>query len=555
MLPKRPILTKYTYDAQQYSKWTTNHRRHQKEATRAMRRIYNNDNKIGQVILPTGTGKTRCQVDAQLFSMLKEQQLFENYKTKGKHYELGTYVIMAHRLSLCTQLIDDIMEVVVSVGLHFNILYVGSDKYDEGDLADRHKDCGLDSRVFKVLSTTREKEVTKFAEDTRKAGRHLIIVSTYHSCVKLKGVGKIDVCTYDEAHTVASNSMFYKNILEIKPQMLVEYFFTATRCVYDEMDSDIRGMNNEEFFGKVIYSKSPREMIKAGEMVGVLMHEVKPTIDDLDVAKFEHTTMRSFVVTDSFRQHRIELRNNNNNPSVNIGAKLLVSFNGTDDMLEVMRCNSFKQYTTKNNIKVVSFSSRSDELCTVNGNKCGKAVALNYLRSLSEEDDAMLFHIDMLAEGIDLPTVTAVLPFRALSNHKLIQTVGRATRLVSTDRMNFYSGKNKPNEVEKMVKPYCYVIVPTLIFDEDSRSETVNSIISTVLTEFGLCDYKLSGGGKFNGEVETVADNITDGDKTIKEGKCCELKHSIYSIWGSMVGLDLLNIDDLGVLCETYSVV
>ena len=62
------------------------------------------------------------------------------------------------------------------------------------------------------------------------------------------------------------------------------------------------------------------------------------------------------------------------------------------------------------------------------------------MTQLEDNEDAILFHYDILTEGIDLPAITGVLPLRDLPLIKLIQNVGRSVRLLKEDRENLYSG-------------------------------------------------------------------------------------------------------------------
>nr|MDO8119011.1 hypothetical protein [Candidatus Sigynarchaeota archaeon] len=73
--------------------------------------------------LPTGTGKTRVQVHLHAARMIEmcEQPKPEN----------GVFVIAAHRLALCTQLLEDFVKVSVSSGIPFDILYEGRKKFKE----------------------------------------------------------------------------------------------------------------------------------------------------------------------------------------------------------------------------------------------------------------------------------------------------------------------------------------------------------------------------------------------------------------------------------------
>ena len=112
-LPKT-LMSEYRQDFTKYDDFNTKHRPHQKKALQHLK-----TETIGQITIPTGTGKTRIQVDVHISDMIE----------KTKNGQTGVYVIGAHRLALCSQLLYDIVEVAIPCGLQFDVLQVNSNSF------------------------------------------------------------------------------------------------------------------------------------------------------------------------------------------------------------------------------------------------------------------------------------------------------------------------------------------------------------------------------------------------------------------------------------------
>lgn len=138
------------------------------------------------------------------------------------------------------------------------------------------------------------------------------------------------------------------------------------------------------------------------------------------------------------------------------------------------------------------------------------------------QKDAIIFHYDMLGEGIDVPGVTAVLPFRSLDNIKLIQNVGRANRLIDEDRNKLRNGTLKVDERNDWIKPYAWVLCPYTEKDPKSNYtyQNVLKILSELRsTEFNFCveEYMFIGNPTSSKEEDTIDtyDNV-ENDLTQK---------------------------------------
>jgi superfamily II DNA or RNA helicase len=99
--------------------------------------------------------------------------------------------------------------------------------------------------------------------------------------------------------------------------------------------------------------------------------------------------------------------------------------------------------------------------------------------------EIIILHYDILAEGIDVPGITGIMPLRTLGKAKFLQTFGRAARLDIEDRERITKGEITPDQLSEMNKPYSWVIVPTIIHEDADSKEHIGQLI-TELRDYGF---------------------------------------------------------------------
>jgi superfamily II DNA or RNA helicase len=406
-------------------------------------------NNIGQIFIPTGTGKTWIQKAIHIYDMIR----------KTKNNETGVYVIVAHRLLLCLQLLDQIVSLANNFNLKYEIVFVGSLDYKD------------------TVHTILPEEIDAKIKKAKENNQHVIIASTYHSFDNLLIVPKIDVCTFDEAHNTVSQSekeTFKENIKKVQPNILRQYYFTATPKALGEEG----GQKDEGFYGPPLHIMSPKEAIEKGEIVQPIPHVIEI---DGDYSEIDKNNIQLYIrtIVESFIEHEKQLNN--------IAAKLLVTGKNLLQIHSICGNPDFQKWSKDNNIKVFMFSSGSKNL------PCGPFIDFekkSFNDTISELDKlkldlkqkAIFFHFDILSEGIDVPNMTGVLIFRDLEDkiRKFTQNIGRCCRLLEEDRKRLYSGIINPLEVEKMIKPYSYVIIPSYYCKDSNKYQDMLKILTEI---------------------------------------------------------------------------
>ena len=524
-LPKA-LTSKYSFNEKAFDNFIAKLRDHQKDALQATKTAYR-----GQVSIPTGTGKTYIQVAIHIKDMLE----------KSKQGRTGVYVISAHRLLLCSQLQDDFAELAWEVGLPIDILRVNSERFDIENTISRFKQERRDSENFSALNkivtdatqTTSPDEVLEAYNRASANGKHLLVVVTYHSFDRLHKLPNIDVVTYDEAHIIDKD--FRANIAMVKPNIQQEFFFTATRKVIGENE----GMNDIGFFGDILYSESPRTMIDRGEIVAPMVQGL--LVPENAIGNFENMKMVVRAIVDGFVKHHSMVKKHSSNPDA-IGAKLLVSLSGNLELSEILKDEQFKKWCEENKVHMFSFSSDLDNGYRYNFQPVTRLKAFETMQKLHDTDNAIFLHIDILAEGIDLPSITGIMPLRSLTDMKLTQTIGRATRLFPEDRKKLYNGTIKADEKNKYVKPWCWVILP--YFMKNIESNSMEKFLRKILNTYELHPYDIGKYDEFLSMPDDVLDRMTPKDTVNRKEDITSLQHIIKKIMLEDFEIALNNASD-----------
>jgi superfamily II DNA or RNA helicase len=226
------------------------------------------------------------------------------------------------------------------------------------------------------------------------------------------------------------------------------HYFTATRKL--SVSDDGLGMNNTAVFGEVIYQKTPREMIELGFMVQPRFHIVKAKQD----------TNKAVSVLEAFREHDLIIREHNADTT----GKMLVCCNGTKPVEEI-RNSSYIQQAIKNE-DITVFSITSEFGCHINNVAYqNRDEFLKILRA--HKGKAIVLHVNILTEGIDIPDMSGVLYLRDMTICRFGQSQGRSTRPLAEDL---------PLPINLRKKQFSYVIVVEYEDDLGSRDHSANII-------------------------------------------------------------------------------
>ena len=440
-------------------------RPHQIEAIEAI-----NKSLEGIIHLPTGTGKTNIQAVA-ISENISNAKVWLNESSMSS--ETPVFVVLAPRILLSNQLFMKVREILSDKKIDAHYLIVHSGKTQD-DIERRKKSLDLPYRELK--STTKKAVVQDEYRKAKEENVPIIIFGTYDSAERIiqAGIPVYMVCCDEAQYLVSTEFGWISDETSDEDEKFFpayrKYYFTATT---KETPSDEGlGMNNSNKFGTIIYSKTPLEMIQMGEIIRPRIHLVNvsnPEEITSDLSKDVN------AIIESFREHLI---------NVNVGAKMLVVTKGSEHLNDIVSHPKMMDFLDiRVNMKIFDISSAYNP--RINGEVVSREFFLKSLQSLTDTDEAIIFHINILTEGIDVPGITAVMPMNTMGLSKFLQTLGRATRLHIKDRAKLYASKLGWNELERFIKPYAWVIIPVYgTIGDDLRAELSEIIYS--LRNFGF---------------------------------------------------------------------
>jgi hypothetical protein len=237
-------------------------------------------------------------------------------------------------------------------------------------------------------------------------------------------------------------------------------------------------MNNVGSYGEMIYLMTPRQAIDKGKMVRPRMHFVIPSIGS-SYTKEDFDSNLGRIISEAFAQHNYAIGQFSK-------AKMLVSVKGVGDIEKFFLSKEYK-LLLRTGLKVYAVASDERIGNNINGEKVGRREFLNRLKEdgKNPSQEIIILHYDILAEGIDVPGITGIMPLRTLGKAKFLQTFGRSARLDLEDRKNIESGLIKTDQLSEMNKPYAWVIVPTIIHEDADSKEHIGNLI-TELRDYGF---------------------------------------------------------------------
>jgi len=328
------------------------------------------ENRKGQIIVPTGGGKTICMIEDAKY------QFTMNNVSK-------TIVVVAPRILLAQQLCEDFLELIDNV----HILHVHS--------GETHH-----------TSTTKIDLIRDWMGEN--VGNK-IIFTTYHSLHKLMESDVfVDTIYFDEAHNGVQ-----KNFVEAVEYHSMYanrcYFFTATPK-HSKTPFKV-GMNDEDIFGKVLVNVPAPKLVDEGV---ILPPKVKiKKIDVVDDSRFKHEHDCDHVVS---TMDEID------------ADKILICARSTKQIVNLVSQTDFCVELKLRGYNWMYITAKTGAI--INGKKVDRESFFNTLNSWGQDDSKrfVVIHHSILSEGINVRGLEAALFLRNMDYITISQTIGRVIR-------------------------------------------------------------------------------------------------------------------------------
>ena len=350
-------------------------RPHQEQALQSML-----DNDKGQVIVPTGGGKTICMI----MDTVRQLKMY------------GTVVVVAPRILLAEQLYREFMEIVNENLYDVHAMHVHSGK------------------IKGVFSSTNPLEIQSFVEST--LGGRRIIFTTYHSLHRIEESGiNVDTIYFDEAHNSVQKN-FFPATEYFSNNAHRCYFFTATpkhtRTVYKA------GMNNTEVYGRVICQIPAPTLVRAGYILPPKVEVYKSRILKKDELVADRDCEQMINAIDNIRKD-----------------KVLICAKSTKQIVGLISRTKFVDELAWRGYSWMMITSKTGAI--IDGEKVSREEFFDVLNAWGKDATKrfVVLHHSILSEGINVNGLEAVLFMRNMDYIGISQTIGRVIRKGAEDKV------------------------------------------------------------------------------------------------------------------------
>ena len=345
-------------------------RPHQEKALEALAR-----HPKGQIIVPTGGGKT-------LIAIRDAVSYFSGLTAK-------TVVVVAPRILLAEQLSSEFLEEIENV----SVMHVHSGETSH-------------------FSTTKIDLIREWV------GEHVgnkLIFTTYHSLHKLMESDIfVDTIYFDEAHNSVQRN-FIEAVEHYSMYSERAYFFTATpkhsRTPFKA------GMNDSDIFGNVICNVPAPTLVEQGHILPPKVKVYKTEILQKDEITFD---VECNQIMDNIDDHNTK--------------KILVCAKSTKQITGLISYPKFLDELEGRGYDCMYITAKTGAI--INGKKVSRDEFFETLSAWGKDEDKkfVVLHHSILAEGINVRGLEAVLFLRSMDYIGISQTIGRVIRKGGKDK-------------------------------------------------------------------------------------------------------------------------
>ena len=346
-------------------------RPHQNEALAKMR-----FSRKGQVIVPTGGGKTMCMI--------------EDAKRRFAQDSLPkTIVVVAPRILLASQLSAEFLEFITDT----DVIHVHSGET-------HHK------------STTKADELEYMVNNSTE---NLLIFTTYHSLHRIEESGiSVDTIYFDEAHNSVQKN-FYPATDYFSRNADRCYFFTATPK--HSRTTEKAGMNWGKTYGNVICQIPAPKLVKQGYILPPKVEVYRSRILKKDE-----------LVADRDNEQMVEAIDNLDKDKVLICAK------STRQIVALVSQTDFVKQLAVRGYSYMYITSKTGAI--IDGEKVDRETFFDTLNAWGRNGKKfVVLHHSILSEGINVNGLEAVLFMRSMDYIGISQTIGRVIRKGNADKV------------------------------------------------------------------------------------------------------------------------
>jgi len=333
------------------------------------------DNDKGQVIIPTGGGKTICMI---------QDTIHQQAVPVGT-----TTVVVAPRILLAEQLCKEFLELVDTTYTHVMHVHSGETHH---------------------FSSTKPAQIHLFANTARTAGENVIIFTTYHSLHRIQEADiEVNTIYFDEAHNSVQRNFFPATEF-FSADSDRTYFFTATPK--HSLTIFKPGMNDPEVYGQVICNVPAPQLVEQGYIL-----PPKVVVQELPTGDQKQSDCKNLLDT-------IDANSLN---------KILVAARSTKQIVNLVSQSDFCAELYQRGYNWMFITAKTGAI--INGKKVDRETFFKTLNQWGQDDTRfVVMHHSILSEGINVKGLEAVLFMRNMDYIGISQSIGRVIRLGGTEK-------------------------------------------------------------------------------------------------------------------------
>ena len=394
-------------------------RPHQQDALDALQQ-----HSKGVCIFPTGGGKTNVGIFDAINQFLSDTP--------------QTIVVVSPRILLAEQLSAEYLEFITNAA----VMHCHS--------GETHH-----------YSSTKPSDIAWFADNTPG---HKLIFTTYNSLQQLQRAEiKVNTIYMDEAHNSIQRH-FFPAVEYFSQEADRAYFFTATPKYSNVIGK--AGMNDTEIYGSIISKVPAPELVQNGYIIP---------------PKVIATQMRLSVKGEDIAQRDCEylLQTIQDNPV----DKILICAKATKHIIGLLSDTDFAEQLAEEGYSVMHITSKHGAF--IDGEKVNREVFFDTLNDWGKDADKkfVVLHHSILAEGINISALEAVVFMRSMDIVGIGQTVGRTLRLHPQDAAGIRSGALVAGDLPSYTKSYGLVICPTFDKVSTGTAQKVQNVVDIIFQQ------------------------------------------------------------------------
>ena len=293
---------------------------------------------------------------------------------------------------------------------------------------------------------------------------HKLIFTTYNSLQQLQRAEiKVNTIYFDEAHNSIRRD-FFPAVEHFASEADRSYFFTATPKYSSVVGKP--GMNDVDVYGQIIAKVPAPQLVEGGYIIPpkVMMKEMRLSIQGEDIA---HRDCEYLMQT--IADHPVN--------------KILICAKATRHIVGLLSETDFAEQLAEQGYSVMHITSKHGAF--IDGKSVNREVFFDILNKWGKDADKkfVILHHSILAEGINISALEAVVFMRSMDVVGIGQTVGRTLRLHPQDAAGIRSGALVAGDLPSYTKSYGLVICPTFDKVSTNTARAVQNVVDIIFRQ------------------------------------------------------------------------